>query len=170
MSFYDTNNSSIVRFSVHNPAKKVIAPFGNLKRVAAFSNIGAGQSSYSQADALSPELLQNGVLIIKPTSGSNNDYTLPSAYDLQEFLAGRGAFNFEAYNTGANDFFILNVYNLGTTSAIFHAYDNSTSKTVTAASTVDKAVLTPVLIGFNNVNSSYATVNGSPNAVSYTLY
>ena len=109
MSFYDTNNSSIIRFAVHNPAKKVIAPFSNLKRVAAFSNIGTGQAAFSAADALTPELLQNGSLIIKPTSSGNNDYTLPSAYNLQEYLSGRGAFNFDANNTGANDFFVINV-------------------------------------------------------------
>jgi hypothetical protein len=169
MSFYETNNASIIRFAVHNPAKRVIAPFSNLKRIAAFSNIGTGQSAFSAANALAPELLQNGSLIIKPTSGANNDFTLPSAYNLQEYLSGRGAFNFDANNTGSNDFFVINVYNLGTTAGIFHAYDNASQKTITAAAVLDDAVLTPVLIQFSNVNSSYATVDGSPNAVSYTV-
>jgi hypothetical protein len=44
MSFYQTNNSSIVRFSV--TPKKAVAPFSNMKRIAAISSVGAGYSGY----------------------------------------------------------------------------------------------------------------------------
>ncbi len=173
MSFYETSNNNIIRFAVHNPAKKVIAPFSNLKRVCAFSSIGAGTSAYytgtNTSWCLTPELLQNGSIIISPAS-SENHYTLPSAYALQEYLSGRGAFNFDSNNTGANDFFVVSVYNLKTQSAVVHAYDNASAKTIPAALANNDANVTPVLIQFVDATSSYATVNGSANPVSYTVY
>ena len=46
MSFYQTNNSSIVRFIVHDPAQRVIAPFQSLQRVVQMQNVGQGYSGY----------------------------------------------------------------------------------------------------------------------------
>jgi len=185
MSFYQTNNSSIVRFSV--TPKKAIAPFSSMKRIAAISSVGQGYSGYytgavagavaNKSWLLSAEQLQNGALIINPTgtsSGVTNPYahyTLPSAFALQEFLGGRGAFNIDGQNTGANDFFILNVYNLATCTGVIHSFtDGTNQKTITQATVANDAVLTPVLIEFTGVNSSYASVNGAPNYVSYTIY
>uniref|UniRef100_A0A6C0HDM1 Uncharacterized protein n=1 Tax=viral metagenome TaxID=1070528 RepID=A0A6C0HDM1_9ZZZZ len=188
MSFYQTNNSSIVRFSV--TPKKAVAPFSNMKRIAAISSVGAGYSGYytgavagtigvaNKSFLLTPEQIQNGALIINPTgtwvSGTTNPYahyTLPSAFALQEFLGGRGAFNIDSQITGANDFFVLNVYNLATCTGVIHAYtDGTNQKTITQATVQNDAVLTPVLIEFTGVNSSYASVNGVANYVSYTIY
>ena len=175
MSFYETSNSNIIRFAVSNPAKKVIAPFNNMKRIAAFSSVGGGYSGYYTGTntnwALTPEQLQNGALIIRAANNATGGaFTLPSAYALQEYLSGRGAFNMDSQNTGANDYFVLNVYNLSTNTGNVVAWDNQSAKQVAAAATANDAVLTPVLIQFNGVNSSYATVNGVPNYVSYTLY
>jgi|UniRef100_A0A6C0HE02 hypothetical protein len=187
MSFYQTTNASIVRF--RTIPRKTVAPFERLDRVVQIQNIGAGtaahytgtnnngvRSTYNNSWMLNPEQLQNGAVIIAPTSlGVNGYYTLPSPYLLQEYLGGRFAFNMLAnqttqQNTGANDFFLLNVYNLGPSDAIFVAYDNQSQKPIAAPSIPNDARLTPVLIQFNNVNSTYATVNGTQNTVSYTVY
>ena len=180
MSFYQTNNSSIVRFTVHDPARKVVAPFATLQRVCKIQNIGGGYSGYYTGTntnwALQPEQLANGRFIISAANNATGGaFTLPSAYALQEFLGGQGAFNTldnltTQANTGANDYFVLNVYNLSTNTGNVVAWDNQSAKQVAAAATANDAVLTPVLIQFNGVNSSYATVNGVPNYVSYTLY
>ena len=191
MSFYQTNNSSIVRFSV--TPKKVVAPFSSMKRIAAISSVGKGYSGYftgavagtigvlDKSFLLTPEQLQNGALIINPTgasSGVTNPYafyTMPSAYSLQEYLGGRSAFNMLAnqttqQNTGANDFFLLNVYNLATCTGVFVAYDNQSQKIIQPAPIGNDAALTPVLMQFNGVNSTYSSINGVSNYVSYTLY
>jgi hypothetical protein len=191
MSFYQTSNSSIVRFNVHDPSKKVIAPFANLTRVVQIANIGAGTGyggaagtystgiAYNNQFYLSPEMLQNGSLIISPTgvTGAGGAYILPSAYDLQEYLGGRGAFNMlanltTASNTGSNDYMILNVYNLTQATGWFVAGPNASGqKPIVAATTTNDAVLTPVLLQFSNVNSPYATIPGtaSVNGVTYTV-
>lgn len=205
MSFYQTNNSSIVRFIVHDPAQRVIAPFQTLQRVVQMQNIGQGYSGYYTGTAgsalgtvgttnkswlLTPEQLQNGAIIVNPTGASSGvanpyaHYTLPSAYSLQEYLGGRGAFNMAANRvnvgaganpmTGLNDYFILNIYNISTSTGVIHGFDDGTNqKTIRAGlagvGAVD-AVQTPVLIQFNNTYSPYATINGVANAVSYTLY
>lgn len=183
MSFYQTNNSSLVRFAVHDSAKKVIAPFRTIKRIAQTSLVAGGYSGYytgtNTSYALTPEQIQNGSLIVNAASGATGgSFTLPSAYSLQEYLGGRGAFNIlngnllTNQNTGANDYFILNVYNLSTNTGNVIAYDNASSKVISAASIANDAVLTPVLIQFNNVNNTYATLPGTStaNAVSYTLF
>jgi len=191
MSFYQTTNASIVRF--RTMPRKTIAPFERLDRVVQIQNIGQGYSGYftgavagtigvlDKSFLLTPEQLQNGALIINPTgasSGVTNPYafyTMPSAYSLQEYLGGRGAFNMLAnqtnqQNTGPNDYFILNVYNTATCTGVFVAYDNQSQKIIQPAPIGNDAALTPVLIQFNGVNSTYATTNGVPNYVSYTLY
>jgi hypothetical protein len=190
MSFYETSNANIIRFAVHNPAKKVIAPFSNIKRIAAISNIGSGTGAYytgtltaggnvntfNNSFLLTPEQIQNGCLIINPTGAGGNcdSYTLPSAFALQEYLSGRGAFNMISQNTGANDFFILNVYNLATVTGYIHAFDHAVAspdvKSIRPATVANDALVTPVLIQFTGVNSSYATVNGNPNYVSYNVF
>ena len=183
MSFYQTNNANIVRFSVHDPSRKVIAPFQTLQRVSKIQAAGGGYSGYYTGTntnyALTPEQIQNGSLIISAaTNTTGGSFTLPSAYSLQEYLGGRGAFNIlngnllTNQNTGANDYFILNVYNLSTNTGNVIAYDNASSKVIAVASAANDAVLTPVLIQFNNVNNVYATLPGTStaNAVSYTLF
>ena len=189
MSFYQTSNSSIVRFNVHDPSKKVIAPFANLTRVVQIANIGAGTGyggaagtystgiAYNNKFYLSPEMLQNGSLIISPTgvTGAGGAYILPSAYDLQEYLGGRGAFNIlanltTASNTGSNDYLVLNVYNLAAATGYIVGHASSGIKPIVAAPAANDAALTPVLLQFNSVNSTYATVNGANNTVSYTVY
>jgi len=196
MSFYQTNNSSIIRFNVHDPARKVIAPFQTMSRVVQIQKIGQGYSGYytgavagtssllNKSWLLTPEQLQNGALIINPTGTTNATvnpyafYTMPSAFALQEYLGGRGSFNILANqttqaNTGANDYFILNVYNTATCTGVFVAFDNQSQKVIqpaTAGVGQTDAALTPVLVQFNGVNSPYATVSGVPNYVSYTLY
>ena len=183
MSFYQTNNANIVRFSVHDPSRKVIAPFQTLQRVSKIQAIGGGYSGYYTGTntnyALTPEQIQNGSLIVNASTYTvGGSYTLPSAYSLQEYLGGRGAFNIlngnllSQQNTGANDYFVLNVYNLSTNSGTVIAYDNASSKIIGPAPVTNDAALTPVLIQFNNVNNTYATLPGTStaNAVSYTLF
>ena len=181
MSFYQTNNSSLVRFAVHDSAKKVIAPFRTIKRIAQTSSVGGGYSGYYTGTntnyALTPEQIQNGALIISSaTNTTGGSYTLPSAYALQEYLGSRGAFNIlngnllTQQNTGVNDYFVLNVYNLSTNTGNVIAYDNASSKQIAVASIANDAVLTPVLIQFNGVNSTYATTSSVTNYVSYTLF
>jgi hypothetical protein len=171
MSFYETSNANIIRFAISNPAKKVIAPFNNLKRIAAFSSVGGGYSGFNTNVALQPEQLQNGALIIRAANNATGgSFTLPSAYSLQEFLGGRGAFNMDSQTTGTNDYFVLNVYNLSTNTGNVIAWDNLSSKQIAVAPTANDSSVTPVLIQFNGVNSTYATVNGVANYVSYTLY
>ena len=173
MSFYQTSNANIIRF--RTAPRKVVAPFAAMQRVVQIQNIGAGTTAYNTGTNsnffLNPEQLQNGALIISPANQSaGGSYTLPFAYSLQEFLGGRGAFNMDSQNTGANSFFILNVYNLSTNTGNVVAWDNLSSKQIVAAPVANDASLTPVLIQFNGVNNSYATVNGVPNYVSYTLF
>jgi len=176
MSFYGTNNANIIRFAVNNPAKKVIAPFSNIKRIASVSYVGAGTGAhftgacagtFNNSFLLTPEQIQNGALIINQATTATAEYTLPSAYSLQEYLGGRGAFNMISQTTGANDFFVLNVYNIATATGVIHAFtDGTTQKTITQTSTAGDAVMTPVLIEFTGVNSSYA----ASNYVAYTIY
>jgi hypothetical protein len=181
MSFYQTSNANIVRF--RTSPRKVVAPFAALGRVCQIENIGFGYSGYytgtNTSFALTPEQLQNGSLIINPTNqATGGSYTLPSAYSLQEYLGGRQAFNISngnlttQQNTGANDFFLINVYNISTNTGTVVAYDNATSKVITRASVVNDAVLTPVLIQFSGVNSVYATAPGTSTAnyVSYAVF
>jgi hypothetical protein len=192
MSFYETSNANIIRFAINNPAKKVVAPFRNIKRIAAISYVGAGTgahytgaltaggnvNTFNNSFLLTPEQIQNGSLIINPTGTSSgianpfSTYTLPSAFALQEYLSGRGAFNMISQNTGANDYFILNVYNLCNKTGVVKAFDNQSEKVIQPGTLAggEKAALTPVLIQFSGVNSSYATVNSAQNYVSYTLY
>ena len=197
MSFYQSNNANIIRFAINNPAKKIVAPFANIKRIASVSFVGCGYSGYftgtsagtlNNSFLLTPEQIQNGALIINPTgaaSGVNpfSTYTLPSAYSLQEFLGGRGAFNMAAnlvnlgaganQMTGPNDYFILDVYNLATNTGVFKAYSNASEKVIQPAVAgvgLPDASVTPVLIQFSGVYSPYASVNGVQNTVSYTLY
>jgi hypothetical protein len=197
MSFYQTNNSSIVRFTVRDPLKQVVAPFQNLQRVAQIQKIGAGTGAhftgacagtFDNSFLLTPEQIQNGALIINPTgaaSGVNrfSTYTLPSAYSLQEFLGGRGAFNMAANlvdigaganpMTGLNDYFILDVYNLATNTGVVKAFNNASEKVIQPAVAgvgLPDASVTPVLIQFSSVNSPYATLNGVQNTVTYTVY
>jgi hypothetical protein len=180
MSFYQSNNANIIRFAMNNPAKKIVAPFANIKRIASVSFVGCGYSGYftgtsagtlNNSFLLTPEQIQNGALIINPVINTGANYTLPSAYNLQEFLGGRGAFNMISQNTGANDFFILNVYNIATVTGVIHSFtDGTNQKTITQAAIANDAVLTPVLIEFTGVNSSYASVNNAPNYVGYTIY
>jgi hypothetical protein len=192
MSFYQTNNSSIVRFNVRDPARQIIAPFQTLQRVAQIQKIGSGYSGYftgtsagtlNNSFLLTPEQIQNGALIINPVINTGANYTLPSAYSLQEFLGGRGAFNMAAnlVNVGAganqlngsNDYFILDVYNLATNTGVFKAYSNASEKIIQPAVAgvgLPDASVTPVLIQFSGVYSPYASVNGVQNTVSYTLY
>ena len=184
MSFYQTSNSTIARFSLHDPAKKAIAPFRTIKRIAQTSYVGGGYSGYYTGTNtnyfLTPEQIQNGALIvtaigINTGTGQGGVYTLPSAYALQEYLGGRGAFNIlngnllSQQNTGVNDYFILNVYNLSTNTGNVVAYDNASAKQISAASISGDAVKTPVLIQFNGVNSTIATTSTTTNYVSYTL-
>jgi len=197
MSFYQTTNASIARFTVRDPLKQVVAPFQNLQRVAQIQKIGAGTGAhftgacagtFNNSFLLTPEQIQNGALIINPTgaaSGVNpfSTYTLPSAYSLQEFLGGRGAFNMAAnlvnigaganQMTGLNDYFILDVYNLATNTGVVKAFSNASEKVIQPAVAgvgLPDASVTPVLIQFERVNSPYATLNGVQNTVIYTVY
>ena len=185
MSFYQTSNSNIVRFTVHDPARQVVAPFQTLQRVTKIQAIGGGYSGYYTGTNtnyfLTPEQIQNGSLIVSAgLNTTGGSFTLPSAYALQEYLGGRGAFNIiggnfiNQQNTGSNSYFILNVYNLSTNTGNVIAYDNASSKQISAGfgTVINDTVLTPVLIQFNNVNSTYATLPGTStaNAVSYTLF
>ena len=179
MSFYQTSNSNIVRFRA-SPIKSV-APFASLARVSQIQNIGGGYSGYytgtSTSFALTPEQVSNGAFIITPTNAATGgSYTLPSAYSLQEQLGGRYAFNISngnlttQQNTGANDFFLINVYNLSTNTGTFIAYDNLSSKQIPRATATNRANLTPVLIQFSGVNSVYATSSTATNYVSYSVF
>jgi hypothetical protein len=194
MSFYQTNNSSIVRFNVRDPAKQVIAPFAALQRVVQIENIGAGtgahftgtnpwQSSatgtFNNSFFLTPEQIQNGALIMTPI-GASASYTLPAPYALQEYLGGRGAFNMAANltnvsaganpMTGLNDYFLLNVYNLSIQTGLMYGFDGGSDvKVIRAATVSNDAAMTPVLIQFERVNSPYATINGVANTVTYNV-
>jgi hypothetical protein len=185
MSFYQTSNASIVRF--RTTPRKTVAPFASLARVAQIETLGQGtgyQSSWNTGVAynnqfyLSPEMLQNGALIISPigNSGAGGYYILPSAYDLQEYLGGRFAFNVSANQvnnqtaSSNNDFFVLNVYNIAAATGYVVGHAGSGIKPIVAAPAANDAALTPVLLQFNSVNSTYASVNGANNTVSYTVY
>ena len=185
MSFYQTSNASIVRF--RTTPRKTVAPFASMARVCQIESLGAGTAyagsfntgiAYNNTYFLSPEMLQNGAVIISPTgnSGAGGYYLLPKAYDLQESLGGRFAFNVSANQvnnqaaSSNNDFFVLNVYNTTQATGYFVGYAESGIKPIVAAPATDDAALTPVLIQFNSVNSTYATVNGVNNTVSYTVY
>ena len=187
MSFYQTSNNSIVRFNVHDPSRRVVAPFATMARVCQIESLGAGTGyassfntgiAYNDSFFLSPEMLQNGNFIISPTgnSGAGGYYLLPNPFDLQESLGGRGVFNMlanltTAANTGSNDYFVLNVYNTVQATGYFVGYAGSGVKPIVAATTSGESKLTPVLLQFNNVNSPYATIPGtaSNNGVSYTV-
>ena len=183
MSFYQTNNLPIRRFNVNNPSAKVVSPFATLARVCQIENIGTGSSGYSTALSLTASQVLNGSLIISPTgavtagTGAFAVYTLPSAFNLQEFLGGRNAFNtinnqLAVSNTGANDYFVLNVYNLTTTAAVFSGYDLGTNvKNIVAAGVLNKAVATPVLIQFTATGlASFGTSTSTNSYASYTLF
>lgn len=184
MSYYNTSNNSIVRFTVHDPSRKAVAPFSSLARVVQVqSSIGGTgvNESYSTGGSaswlLTPEQLQNGSLIINPATGSNA-WILPDAYSLQEYLGGRGAFNMTANltsqpNTGLNDYFVLNVYNISTIEGYIVSQSPSSGvKTIVASSSAGQAALTPVLIQLDNVNSPYQTIPGTytANEVTYQVY
>jgi len=192
MSFYQSNNANIIRFAINNPAKKIVAPFANIKRIASVSFVGCGYSGYftgtsagtlNNSFLLTPEQIQNGALIINPVINTGANYTLPSAYNLQEFLGGRGAFNIAAnlvnvsaganQMTGPNSYFILDVYNLATNTGVVKAFSNASEKVIQPAVAgvgIPDAAVTPVLIQFSGVYSPYASVNGVQNTVAYTLY
>ena len=176
MSFYQTNNLPIRRFNVNNPSAKVVSPFATLARVCQIENIGAGYVAAATGTALTASQLLNGSLLISPGAGTNY-YTLPSAFNLQEFLGGRNAFNtinnqLAVSNTGANDYFVLNVYNLTTTAAVFSGYDLGTNvKNIVAAGVLNKAVATPVLIQFTATGlASFGTSTSTNSYASYTLF
>jgi len=186
MSFYQTNNSSIVRFNVRDPAKKIIAPFANLQRVVQIQRIGAGYlttgASFTAGGNLTPEQLQNGAIIVNPSVANGGVYVLPSAYSLQEYIGGRDAFNMAANQvnvgaganpmTGLNSYFLLNVYNLSIGTGIICSFSepNVERKVISAAAVANDSVLTPVLIQFEGVYSPYATINGVANTVSYNIF
>ncbi len=179
MSFYQTTNASIVRF--RTVPRKLVAPFEALQRVVQVQLIvGQADAATAILAPLTPEQLQNGVVIISPTAGSDT-YALPSAYALQQYFGGRFAFNMAAnqVNVGAganqlngnNDFFLINFYNLSSTIAgLVVNSDNTQSKPIAVAPAANNASMTPVLIRFSGVNSPLATINGVANAVTYTLY
>ena len=175
MSFYQTNNLPIRRFNVNNPSAKVVSPFATLARVCQIENIGAGYVAAATATALTASQLLNGSLLISPGAGTNY-YTLPSAFNLQEFLGGRNAFNtinnqLAVSNTGANDYFVLNVYNLNTQTGVFWSYDGLSSKGVTPALAYNKVVSTPVLIQFTATGlPSFGTATSTFNNNSYAAY
>ena len=182
MSFYQTSNASIVRF--RTVPRKTIAPFASLARIVQIQSLGVGYATTGAAFTangnLTPEQLQNGSVIIRPDTTAGGVYVLPSAYSLQEYLGGRFAFNMPANQVnvgaganqlnGANDFFLINFYNLSTTAGIVVNSDNTQTKPITAATIANDAVMTPILLRFSGVNSPLATINGVANAVTYTLY
>jgi hypothetical protein len=179
MSFYQTTNASIVRF--RTVPRKLVAPFEALQRVVQVQLItGYTDGAAAILAPLTPEQLQNGVVIISPTAASVDTFALPSAYALQQYFGGRFAFNMAAnqVNVGAganqlngnNDFFLINFYNLSTTAGVLVNSDNTQTKPITAATIANDAVMTPVLLRFSGVNSPLATINGVANAVTYTLY
>ena len=178
MSFYQTTNASIVRF--RTVPRKLVAPFDALQRVVQVQLIvGQADAAAAILAPLTPEQLQNGVVIISPTAGTAN-YALPSAYALQQYFGGRFAFNMAAnqVNVGAganqlngnNDFFLINFYNLSTPAGLVVNSDNTQSKPITVAAIANDAVMTPVLLRFSGVNSPLATINGVANAVTYTIF
>ena len=179
MSFYQTTNASIVRF--RTVPRKLVAPFDALQRVVQVQLVtGYTDGAAAILAPLTPEQLQNGVVIISPTAASVDTFALPSAYALQQYFGGRFAFNMAAnqVNVGAganqlngnNDFFLINFYNLSTTAGVVVNSDNTQTKPITAATIANDAVMTPILLRFSGVNSPLATVNGVANAVTYTLY
>jgi hypothetical protein len=179
MSFYQTTNASIVRF--RTVPTKTVAPFDALQRVVQVQLVtGYTDGAAAILAPLTPEQLQNGVVIISPTAASVDTFALPSAYALQQYFGGRFAFNMAAnqVNVGAganqlngnNDFFLINFYNLSTTAGVLVNSDNTQSKPITAATIANDAVMTPVLLRFSGVNSPLATINGVANAVTYTLF
>ena len=179
MSFYQTTNASIVRF--RTVPRKLVAPFEALQRVVQVQLVtGYTDGAAAILAPLTPEQLQNGVVIISPTAASVDTFALPSAYALQQYFGGRFAFNMAAnqVNVGAganqlngnNDFFLINFYNLSITAGVLVNSDNTQTKPITAATIANDAVMTPVLLRFSGVNSPLATINGVANAVTYTLY
>jgi len=179
MSFYQTTNASIVRF--RTVPRKTVAPFDALQRVVQVQLVtGYTDGAAAILAPLTPEQLQNGVVIISPTAASVDTFALPSAYALQQYFGGRFAFNMAAnqVNVGAganqlngnNDFFLINFYNLSQTAGVLVNSDNTQTKPITAATIPNDAVMTPVLLRFSGVNSPLATINGVANAVTYTLY
>ena len=179
MSFYQTTNASIVRF--RTVPRKLVAPFDALQRVVQVQLVtGYTDGAAAILAPLTPEQLQNGVVIISPTAGTDT-YALPSAYALQQYFGGRFAFNMAAnqVNVGAganqlngnNDFFLINFYNLSSTTAgLVVSSDNTQSKPIAVANSGSDAVMTPVLLRFSGVNSPLATINGVANAVTYTIF
>ena len=180
MSFYQTTNASIVRF--RTVPRKTVAPFDALQRVVQVQLVtGYTDGAAAILAPLTPEQLQNGVVIISPTAASVDTFALPSAYALQQYFGGRFAFNMAAnqVNVGAganqlngnNDFFLINFYNLSSTTAgLVVSSDNTQNKSIAVANAGSDAVMTPVLLRFSGVNSPLATINGVANAVTYTLY
>ena len=181
MSFYQTSNVPLRRFNVHDPNKKVVSPFQAMARICQIESIGQGTgANYTGSNPaglnyfLTSSQLLNGAVLISPTGGGGV-YTLPSAFNLQEFLGGRNAFNtvnnqIANANTGLNDYFLLNVYNLTTATGFFSAYDNLSIKTITAASLTNKVVTTPVLIQFTGTGlASFGTSTAANSFASYTV-
>ena len=175
MSFYQTNNLPIRRFNVNNPSAKVVSPFATLARVCQIENIGAGYVAAATATALTASQLLNGSLLISPGAGTNY-YTLPSAFNLQEFLGGRNAFNtinnqVSVSNTGVNGYFVLNVYNTSTSTALFCGYDSaSNSKPIGVGQAGGDVSVTPVLIQFTATGlASFGTSTSTNSYASYTL-
>jgi len=184
MSFYQTSNASIVRF--RTVPRKTIAPFASLARIVQIQSLGVGYATTGAAFTangnLTPEQLQNGSVIIRPDTTAGGVYVLPSAYSLQEYLGGRFAFNMAANQvnvgaganpmTGLNDFFLINFYNLSTATGTVCSFSApaTQAKIIAAATVLDDAALTPVLIQFNGVYSPSATINGVANTVSYNVF
>ena len=184
MSFYQTNNNPIRRFNVRDHNKKVVSPFQSMARICQIENLGNGTGAYYTGSNpagtsyfLTSSQLLNGAVIVSPTGlyGVAGVYTLPSAFNLQEFLGGRASFNtvnnqLSNANTGLNDYFLLNVYNLTTATGFFSAYDNLSIKTITAASLTNKVVTTPVLIQFTGTGlASFGTSTAANSFASYTV-
>ena len=181
MSFYQTNNQAIRRFNVHDPNKKVVSPFQPMARICQIESIGQGTGANFTGSnpaglnyLLTSSQLLNGAVLISPTGGGGF-YTLPSAFNLQEFLGGRAVFNtvnnqLANCNTGLNDYFLLNVYNLTTATALFTAYDNLTTKAIAAAAVSQKVVTTPVLIQFTGTGlASFGTSTAANSLASYNV-
>ena len=184
MSFYQTNNQPIRRFHVNDPSKKVVSPFQSMARICQIENIGSGTGAYYTGSNplntnyfLTSSQLLNGAVIVSPTglNGAAGVYTLPSAFNLQEFLGGRAAFNtvnnqLANCNTGLNDYFLLNVYNTNVSSGTFVAYDNLSSKNIAPAVVYNDVVSTPVLIQFTGTGlASFGTSTAANSYASYTV-
>ena len=182
MSFYQTNNQPIRRFHVNDPSKKLaIAPFQSMARICQIENLGNGTGANFTGSnpaglnyLLTSSQLLNGAVLISPTGGGGF-YTLPSAFNLQEFLGGRAVFNtvnnqLANANTGLNDYFLLNVYNTNVSSGTFVAYDNLSSKNIAPAVVYNDVVVTPVLIQFTGTGlASFGTSTAANSYAAYTV-